>query len=235
MPTQLSVVVPAHNSGDRLRISLETLAAELDHHDVEVIIVENGSHDDTWDRAQQLSQQSYPFPVLACQSATGLGAAYHEGIRRASGQVVLLTADDLPFGVSDIQAWRRRNLPQALVIGSKAHRSSVVPRGIVRTLMSGGFRLLRLAVLGMRVADCQGTLFAPRSWLVEQLPKLQETGYLSSTEIVYLAQLQRLATVEIPVTLADSHASGQTRIRCRDIRDMAAGLLRLRRRRNDLR
>ena len=101
----LSIIVPAHNSGTRLEGTVDLLRRELGDAGIEVIIVENGSTDDTWEVAQRLAATSGPFPVLACQSDVGLGAAYREGIRRASGQTLLLTADDLPFGLTDIDAW----------------------------------------------------------------------------------------------------------------------------------
>ena len=51
----LSIVVPAHNSGPRLRETLQQLTRELGRDDVEVIIVENGSSDNTWEIAEELA------------------------------------------------------------------------------------------------------------------------------------------------------------------------------------
>lgn len=231
---ELSIVVPAHNSGPRLRRAIDQLAAGLDGIDAEVIVVENGSSDCTWREAQRLADLELPFRLTACQSSKGLGAAYQEGIRRASGETVLLTADDLPFGLSDIASWRRMANAEAIVIGSKAHPRSVVPRSPIRGLLSNAYRLLRLVILRMRVADCQGTIFVPRQWLAARLKALLEHGYLASTEIVYLAQLQQVRIIEVPVTLQQTPQDGRTRIRLGDIWEMAVGLLRLRRRRTEL-
>ncbi|WP_338569766.1 glycosyltransferase family 2 protein [Arachnia propionica] len=231
----LSIVVPAHNSGPRLRETLQQLTRELGRDDVEVIIVENGSSDNTWEIAEELAQGSWSFPVRAVRSEVGLGAAYLTGASGARGDVVLLTADDLPFGVTDIRSWESIGSPTALVIGSKAHPASVVPRSIPRTVMSWGYRFLRRVILGMSVADCQGTLFVDREWLQRRIPSLREHGYLTSTEIVYLAQLDRTRVIEVPVVLHSGHASGRTRIRTSDVWDMAFGLLRLRRRRREFR
>ena len=75
----LSIVVPAHNSGPRLRETLQQLTRELGRDDVEVIIVENGSSDNTWEIAEELAQGSWGFPVRAVRSEVGLGAAYLTG------------------------------------------------------------------------------------------------------------------------------------------------------------
>ena len=183
----LSIVVPAHNSGPRLRETLQQLVRELDRDDVEVIIVENGSSDNTWEIAGDLARGSWGFPVRAFQSEVGLGAAYLKGASEARGEVVLLTADDLPFGVTDIRSWESAGDPSALVIGSKAHPGSKVPRSRLRAVMSWGYRFLRGVILGMTVGDCQGTLFVNMTWLRRRIHLLREHGYLMSTEIVHLA------------------------------------------------
>ncbi|MDO5065977.1 MAG: glycosyltransferase [Propionibacteriaceae bacterium] len=229
MMVALTVVIPAHDSGGRLRDALRTLAQELEGTDLEVVIVENGSRDDTWQEARRLAAEGFPFPVVACQSATGIGAAYHEGALRATGRMVLLTADDLPFGVSDIQAWQDVGAPDGMTLGSKAHPASLVPRGLARELMSGGFRLLRWLILGMRVKDCQGTVLVERDWLVGQVPGLCEQGYLASTEIVQAALRDGVVVREVPVKLAEHDEDSRTRIRPRDVIDMGLGLFRIRR------
>ena len=43
----LSIIVPAHNSGTRLEGTVDLLRRELGDAGIEVIIVENGSTDDT--------------------------------------------------------------------------------------------------------------------------------------------------------------------------------------------
>lgn len=229
MMPAVTVVIPAHDSGDQLRISLGVLARELPDVGLEVVIVENGSTDGTWEEAKRLAAESFPFPVVVCQSGIGIGAAYHEGIRRASGSMVLLTADDLPFGVSDLRSWRALGCPGGMTLGSKAHPSSSVPRGPGRDLMSAGFRLLRWLILGMRVRDCQGTVLVERDWLVAWVPRLREQGYLASTEIVQAALRDGLPVREVPVELATRHGAAGTRIRIRDVIDMGLGLFRIRR------
>lgn len=232
---RLSVVVPAHNSGAVLADSVGILTAALaDAPGAEVILVENGSRDGTWAQAQELAGRSWPVPVVACQSPVGLGRAYAEGLRRASGDVVLLTADDLPFGMTDVASWRAAGCPDGLVIGSKAHAASVVPRPFIRRLMTYVFTMLRRVVLGLSVGDTQGTIFVPAAWARRVAPRLAEGGYLFSTELLYAAHLQGCPITEVPIALRDRDDDGGTRIKVSDIVEMAAGLLRLRRRSRSL-
>lgn len=230
-PPRLSVVVPAHNSGPGLTDTVEKLTAALaDWPDAEVIVIENGSTDGTWERAQELGAREWPIPVTVCRSETGLGRAYGEGIRRAKGDVLLLTADDLPFDMTDVDAWKAAGYPKGLVVGSKAHPGSTVPRALVRRVMTFVFTGLRRGVLQLNVGDTQGTVFVPAEWGRSILPSLKEPGYLFSTELLYAGHLQGLAISEVPIRLRPREEDGGTRIKVSDILQMASGLVRLRRR-----
>lgn len=232
---RLSVVVPAHNSGPALRHTVSTLATALaDWPGAEVLIVENGSSDGTWALAQELAGASWEIPVVACQSAVGLGQAYAEGLRRATGEVALLTADDLPFDMTDVEAWRAQGCPDGLVVGSKAHPESLVPRALLRRIMTYVFTALRRAVLRLQVGDTQGTVFVPAEWARGVLPSLREGGYLFSTELLYAGHLQGLPIAEVPIRMRPREEAGGTRIKVSDVWEMAAGLVRLRRRRAEL-
>lgn len=243
-PARVTAIVPARDSAHILAATVTRLAAALDPappsggsdagargEGGEILIVENGSADETWALAQRLVDVHGPVPIRAVRSAVGLGHAYAEGLRRARGEVALLTADDLPFGLSDLRAWRRAGRPAGVVVGSKAHHDSRVPRPWVRRAMTATFEQLRRGLLDLRVGDTQGTLFVPVDWGRRMLPTLVEGGYLFPTELIYVALAQGLPVTEIPVVLEESHAHTPTRIRARDIVQMTTGLLTMRRRR----
>ena len=61
----LSIVIPAHNEANRLPPSLEKINCFLGQQDftAEVIIVENGSRDRTYEIAVEAARASGPYPV----------------------------------------------------------------------------------------------------------------------------------------------------------------------------
>jgi hypothetical protein len=119
-----------------------------------------------------------------------------------------------------------------VVIGSKSHPESVVLRSALRTVLTGGLRVLRRVVLGMRTADPQGTYVLDGEWARALEPELTETGFLVTTEIAFAADLAGIPVVEVAVRLrAGGH---RTRIRPRDVVDMFRGTIALRRRRETL-
>lgn len=229
----LSYVVPAHNSTGTIRATLDALAGRLAGRRAEVIVVENGSTDGTGELLAEIQDSwSHPdLPLLVLRSEKGMGHAYRRGIAASTGARVLLTADDLPFGFDDLEAADRIDPARhPLIIGSKGHRDSIVDRGWVRRLLTWGFALLRRLVLGMRTADPQGTYVVSGQWAREIAGRLEEDGYLVTTELAFLAERQGIRPLEVPVRLAPSHDAHRSRVTVRDVLEMAGGLVRIRRR-----
>ncbi len=87
-----SVVVPAYNAADYIAECIESVLAQTDP-DLELIVVDDGSTDDT--AARVLHYQSDQRLRLVQRANGGLAAARNTGIRVAGGQwVAFLDADD---------------------------------------------------------------------------------------------------------------------------------------------
>ncbi len=86
-----SVIVPAYNAARTLPATLASIAAQTDT-DYEVVVVDDGSSDDTAALAERLLTQGH----VHSQANRGLPGARNAGIGRAQGRwVALLDADDL--------------------------------------------------------------------------------------------------------------------------------------------
>ena len=228
---RLSYVVPVHNQEAVLPDTVPRLVARLrDHPGSEVLLVENGSTDGSMAVCVALAAV-LDSPVVRVQAATaarGLGHALRRGMELARGDVIVLTAADLPFGFSDLDAYLATRPAPMLAIGSKAHPQSRVTASRLRQLMSGMFRVLRLLILGLRVGDSQGTILIQSALVRRILPYLRCGGFLITTEVVYAAQRAGAVAVELPIVYTAGGASTVSPLR--DSTRMAFGLLSLRRR-----
>ena len=230
----LSVVVPAHNSGRLIDATAARLADRLRGTEAEVIVVENGSTDDTWERCTKLMSE-WDVPAVrfhAIQSERGMGRALRAGVLASSGAHVLLTADDLPFGFDDLDGFERVRARDGaaprFLVGSKAHPESVVQRGMKRGVMTWAFSTLCRVVLGMQTRDPQGTLLVDGGLARRLCESAGEERFLFSTELVHMAEKAGVYPVEVPVRLADDHMAHASRVSLSDVGAMAFGLLRLR-------
>lgn len=228
---RLSYVLPVHNQERVLRATVERLVKSLGAFPgSEVLLIENGSTDSSPELGCALAAEHVggAVSVVAARSARGMGHAYRRGIDLAGGDTLVLTAADLPFGFTDLDAYLHQQPRPRLAIGSKAHRGSQTRIPLSRRVMSETFRLLRRAVLGLRVRDSQGTILIDAALARALASRLQCGDYLISTEIVSWAVRLGVTPVELPVTYAA--AGGSTVSPWRDSLHMAAGLFALRRR-----
>jgi glycosyltransferase involved in cell wall biosynthesis len=86
---KFSVVIPAYNEGDVIGGTLDKLVKAGFHKMYEVIIVDDGSTDDTFAIAK-----AFPVTVYRHQVNKGYGAALKTGIRKAKGDKVILLDSD---------------------------------------------------------------------------------------------------------------------------------------------
>jgi glucosyl-dolichyl phosphate glucuronosyltransferase len=92
----VSVVVCTYDRADMLERCLLSLVKQtLDRSLFEIIVVDNGSHDDTQGVAQRIqSKHSETNITLVCEPLQGLGHARNAGARAAKGRYVAFIDDD---------------------------------------------------------------------------------------------------------------------------------------------
>lgn len=223
----LSVVVPTRNGAEVVAPTVEALAGRLTAQD-EIVVVENGSTDATSGVLARLEDGwSHPCRLVVLHSDPGLGVALRAGVLASTGDRLLLTADDLPFGLSDLEQFRQLPADRAVAVGSKAHEGSTVHRSPRRAFQSRVFRTLRSALLHSAVGDSQGTFWVDGTWCRMFAAFSRETGLMWTTELVLAAEQQGIGIVEVPVALDDRHERVTSRFTPRDALVGLRGLLRL--------
>lgn len=226
-PSGISVVVPTRNGEDVLEETMTALGGRLSADD-EIIVVENGSTDGTTALLTRIQAEwPYPSTMVITHSAPGLGEALRKGVEASIGSRLLLTADDLPFGFTDLVEFEKLPADAAVAIGSKAHPASRVTRSRLRTIQSRIFRFLRAALLQSRVGDSQGTLWVDGLWGREFAHLSRESGLMWTTELVLAAEQQGIVVHEVPVDLSNRHETGTSRFRVSDAWQSFVGFTRL--------
>ena len=196
-----AVVLPAHNSAGIIEETLVDLDGWFRKNGIagQVVVVENGSSDDTWDVLLSVDESTLPFELVRARSAKGLGNAIREGMRLVTTESVLITADDLPFGFSDIDAYLDLADRPDVAIGSKAHPETNGERSFGREVMSNVFRLARRLVVRVDLGDTQGTIMGDAGIIGECAAATTQPGYLMTTELLAHAVRRGRSIVELPV------------------------------------
>ena len=89
----ISIIIPIYNAADYLSACLDSLLAQTEH-DLQVVMVDDGSTDNSVAIAQNYTQRDPRF-VLFRQSHAGQSAARNNGLKQATGSfIAFLDADD---------------------------------------------------------------------------------------------------------------------------------------------
>jgi glycosyltransferase involved in cell wall biosynthesis len=112
-PSEVSVVIPAYNEGAIIAQVVQALAAAGPWH--EIIVVDDGSRDDTGARATAAGAIVVRHPYNK-----GNGAAVKSGIRRATGEHVLIVDGDGQHSAGDARRLVSRLGEYDLVIGARS-------------------------------------------------------------------------------------------------------------------
>jgi len=99
----ISVVVCSHNGGQLIADALKAIKAQKWQGELEIIVVDDGSTDDTYKIAKSLAD----IKVIRNRKNIGLAASRNKGIRAAKGEIIAFTDDDCrpqPTWISQIYA-----------------------------------------------------------------------------------------------------------------------------------
>jgi glycosyltransferase involved in cell wall biosynthesis len=206
VPPDLTVVLPAHNEADMLEESVREVATGLRERgrSFEIVVVENGSSDDTAAIANRLAGE---FPELRALSLPepDYGRALRAGLLAAVGAVVVnfdVDFCDLGFLDRAVPLVEPADGP-AVVVGSKSMAGSDDTRTWQRRLVTGVFSSLLHYGFGLSVSDTHGVK-AMRREAVAPLARHCRFGQdLFDTELILRAERAGLRSAEIPVEVIE--------------------------------
>jgi dolichol-phosphate mannosyltransferase len=185
----VSIIVPAFNEADNVIPLLEELSAKLDR-SYEVVLVDDGSTDKTYDTAVQ-ARARFPF-LKVCRHPTNQGktAAIVTGMAAAEGAIVSVLDADLQFLPEDVVA-QVAKLQEGydIVTGRKHGRYE-------NRLVSGVYNWLARVMFGLKVNDINALKTFRREVLEGVSLRKDWHRY-----IVPLAASRGFRVTEIPVTL----------------------------------
>jgi polyprenyl-phospho-N-acetylgalactosaminyl synthase len=204
------VVVPAYNEGGAISDTLATLV-ELPYR---VLVIDDGSIDDTWERARDAG-----VTVLRHACNLGQGAALQTGFtyalrQRDTGYVVSFDADG-QHNAADIP---RMLAPLMSGECDVTLASRFAPGGVASDITTGKKLVLRLAVLlarattGLPLTDTHNGLRAFTAAAARQIT-LSQNGMAHASEILSQIASRKLRFREVPATVrytAYSRAKGQS-------------------------
>jgi glycosyltransferase involved in cell wall biosynthesis len=210
----LSVVIPAFNEALRVGSTLEKVQAYLHsrNYETELILVDDGSSDDTPDILEKARQHHSAMRVLRNEQNRGKGYSVRRGVREARGELVLFTDADLSAPIEEanklIAALEAGRADAA--VGSRAleRRLIGVRQPFYREFSGRIFNVLVRAFTGLKIRDTQCGLKLFRRSNTRRAFELQRVeGFGFDPEVLFLVQRLGGKVVEVPVRWNDNPAT----------------------------
>jgi dolichyl-phosphate beta-glucosyltransferase len=205
----MQLVIPSRNEAARLPRTLEALRAHVTSTPalagLEVIVVDNGSTDDTAGAAAAAHTPEMPVRVVRCDTP-GKGAAVREGIRHTTADVVGFMDADGATHLDALDAGLAQIVGGVdVAVGSRAVTGSVTSERHSSVRVQGAAlyrRCTQQIAPGIVDTQCGFKMF--RGDLARAIfADLRSTGFSFDVEVLARAQQRGAAVLEFPVTWDD--------------------------------
>ncbi len=213
METTYSIIIPAYNESQRLGATLDRVLAYLEAcgWKAEILVVDDGSTDSTAELVREYARRRPAVRLLENPGNRGKGYSVRNGMRQASGELLLFTDADLSAPIAEAgKLFARLAAGADVAIGSRwldpALQTARQP--LYRQFFGRVFNLLLRVILGLRFRDtqCGFKAFTRRAaQLLCARQRIERWGF--DPEFLFLAARLGLKVEEVPVEWADDPRS----------------------------
>ena len=207
---EVSLVVPVHNEAGLLRVNTFVLSEFLARHfsRYEIILVENGSVDDTCEVARGLKGTLDGIRVVELPEPC-LGEALKEGVRSATHDKVVYFPIDLSVDLRFIPESVRLLDDYSLVVGSKRLNGDLDHRSTLRRTLSRGYHWLVRMLLRTSLTDTTCVKAYRRDCFLDLAALVPSRSQIFETELLMEAKRRGYSVKEVPVAVDDRRPSRQ--------------------------
>lgn len=200
--SRVSVIIPAYNESD----SIGTLVSELNslHPDAEIIVVNDGSVDNTAEvsRAAGARVVSHPYNI-------GNGAAVKTGIRHAQGDILVLMDGDGQHQPEDVSTLLSHFPEYDMVVGKRDMHDQA---SIGRAFMNKIYNMMASYVAKFKIEDLTSGFRAVKADIAGQLLYLLPNSYSYPTTLT-LGVLRNGRTIKYVPIRVGGRLAGKSSIR----------------------
>jgi glycosyltransferase involved in cell wall biosynthesis len=199
---RISIILPAFNEEDNISRTIVKVNEQFEAicPDYEIIVVDDGSHDETWTTVENLRQKN--VQLIGYPRNQGKGYALKKGLYHATGELAFTIDSDMEVWPRELRTYLTALESADIVIGSKRHPLSRVQTPAIRRFLSLGFNMLERLLTGVKASDTQAGVKAARSKaLYKILPLLAVKRYAFDAELLAVASLVGLRIKELPVDI----------------------------------
>ena len=207
--TSLTIILPCYNEARRLPTALATCLGwfPASPDEVEVLLVDDGSTDDTLAVADAAASGDARVRVLRTQPNHGKGFAVRTGMLAARGDRIVFTDADGSYTPAEVERVALALAVADVAIGARGGLDAGTGT-VLRRLASRVFNQAMRLVLGLPYRDTQcGLKGFQRDAARELFTRARIDGFAFDAEALFLAGRLGLEVVEVPVRAEERDGS----------------------------
>ena len=200
----LSLIVPVFNQQGKVAYSLEKIkqVVELAFSKYELIVVNDGSTDNTLAILKDIARTDEHIRVLSYTPNRGKGYAVKQGVLDSHGDAVMFLDGDLDISPDSVKDYVERLRTSDLVIASKRHPKSSVTIPRSRAFLSRVFNLLIRVATGIPQKDTQAGFKVGKGDIMRAIFRnVKVNRYAFDVELFTIASVMHLKVQEMPVIM----------------------------------
>lgn len=232
MSLKLSVIIPCYNEKKRFNGGIEHFLNYLNgqKYQWEIILVNDGSSDNTLNLMKNISNKDKRIKVLSYAKNRGKGHAIKIGVEKAKGEMILFSDLDHSVPISTIESFFKYfQKGYDVVIGSRRVEGSKFLRHQhpLRENLGRGFTLLVRIFVDWPIKDatCGFKAFSQKA-AKKLFSRISIYGWAFDAELLFLCKKYGYKYAQAPVVWQDVKGSKVTLTR--DIAGSLFGLLKIR-------
>lgn len=192
----ISVVFPVHNESFVIEMTIRNYLAELEGRveDLEIIVAEDGSTDDTKGVVERLAKE-LPIKAYMSDERKGYQRAVVDAIGHATKEWLFIVDSDYQFAAVDFWRLEPHRRTHDVILGMKAPRRDP----LYRVFLSRGYNFLLRLFCGVPYHDMDtGFRLVRRSVADDLAPKVRHMSFFTA-EFVVRAHHAGARILEVPV------------------------------------
>lgn len=201
--SSFSIIIPIYNEEEILEKQVKKLISAVDrvlmYSEYEIVLVENGSTDNTYSIANKLVEK-YSHIKLVHLDTPSYGLAFKEGVLHAKYDVVVQF--DIDFWDIDFLDLSMLLLNRYdFVIGSKNMGTSKDKRPLTRKILSKSLELFLKLYFNVPFSDTHGMKSMKRKIILPFIDEVKSENHFFDSELLIMCHYQRYSFKELPVSL----------------------------------
>jgi dolichyl-phosphate beta-glucosyltransferase len=189
------------------------LSARPEHY--EIIVVDDGSQDQTVAFVRQLQKNNYHVRLLVNEQNMGKGFSIRRGVLESRGQIIIFTDADLPYELDAIDGFLQALRNDCdLAVGSRVLPGSDV-KGVpmLRYVAGQVFSWMVQAVLFQGLPDTQCGFKSFKADAAKEIfRRLTIGGFGFDVEMLFIASKRKYAIQPVPVHMIEHRQRSRVRL-----------------------